>query len=492
MDKKNISKLYTKAINSKQKGDYNSSIEYYTKIVELKPNNVTYLHENGEVYELMGNYNKSIELYNRILLLQPNNGVILNQVGCCYNKLSQFKKAIEYFRKVLAIKNDIPEVYRNIGNSYTKLKEYKNAEINFLIAQRLRPNDDDSKSSVAEIYFYTKMYNKSISYYENISNLSSNPKQLYNLSFPYLAQKKFIYGFTLYENRLETNGICHQTGEKMRVEIPWILYWNGITECNRLLVIYEQGIGDNIQYFRFIIELSKKYPEMKITYFCKNVISHLFDKDKYENIKIVTDLINDNIFDYKLYIMSLPHILQIDTIPYNTEKYITVNDDKYIYWNNKLSELKRMKIGFIYNGLLSSSIEKYIPLEEFKSICDLNVDLICLHKTKDIQSDIDKISFTDKLVIHDIDIDVPFEDTVAILKNIDLLITIDTSITHLAGVLGLKTWLLLGFGSDWRWFNDPSDSVWYDSVELIRITENIELKNILKTVKNRLISEYNV
>ena len=96
MDKKNISKLYTKAINSKQKGDYNSCIEYYTKIVELKPNNVTYLQENGEVYELMGNYNKAIELYNRILLLQPNNGVILNQVGCCYNKLSQFKKSINF------------------------------------------------------------------------------------------------------------------------------------------------------------------------------------------------------------------------------------------------------------------------------------------------------------------------------------------------------------------------------------------------------------
>jgi tetratricopeptide (TPR) repeat protein len=492
MDKKNISKLYTKAINSKQKGDYNSCIEYYTKIVELKPNNVTYLQENGEVYELMGNYNKAIELYNRILLLQPNNGVILNQVGCCYNKLSQFKKSIEYFRKVLVIKNDIPEVYRNIGNCYTQLKEYRNAEINLLIAQRLRPNDDDSKSSVAEIYFYTKMYDKSISYYENISNLSSNSKQLYNLSFPYLAKKKFIHGFTLYENRLDSNGICRQTGEKLRVEIPWFPYWNGITACNRLLVIYEQGIGDNIQYFRFIIELSKKYPEMKITYFCKNIISHLFDKDKYDNIKIVTDLINDNIFDYKLYIMSLPHILQIDAIPYNTEKYITVNADKYIYWNNKLSELKRMKIGFIYNGLLSSFIEKYIPLEEFKSICDLNVDLICLHKKKDIQSDIDKISFTDKLVIHDIDIDLPFEDTVAILKNIDLLITIDTSITHLAGVLGVKTWLLLGFGSDWRWFNDPKDSVWYQSVELMRITENIELNNILKTVKNRLITEYNV
>ena len=278
----------------------------------------------------------------------------------------------------------------------------------------------------------------------------------------------------------------------MRVEIPWIPYWNGKKQCNSLLVVYEQGIGDNIQYFRFIIELSKQNPEMKITYFCKNVISHLFKP--YTNIKVVTDLLTDNVFDYKLYIMSLPYILKIQaTIGYNLENYINVNHDKYTYWNSQFQSLdKKMKIGFVYNGLLSSFIEKNIPLEEFKILSDLNIDWICLHKKKDIQKDLDKISFSDKLIVNEIDSDSPFEDTVAILKNIDLLITIDTSITHLAGVLGVKTWLLLGFGSDWRWFNDSRDSFWYESVELMRVRENIELKNILKRVKERLITEYNV
>ena len=492
MDKKNVSKLYTSAINYKQKGQLSTSIEYYTKIINLKPNNISYLHELGELYESINEHIKAIEIYNRILALQPNNGVILNQVGCCYNKISEFKKSIEFFKKVLLIKNDIPEVYNNIGNCYVQLREYKNAEITFLIAQRLRPNASDTNAAVGEVYLYTKMYDKSIYFYENIPDIGSNPKQLYNLSFPYLAKKDFTRGFELYENRLETNGICNQTKEKMRVEIPWIPYWNGKKQCNSLLVVYEQGIGDNIQYFRFIIELSKQNPEMKITYFCKNVISHLFKP--YTNIKVVTDLLTDNVFDYKLYIMSLPYILKIQaTIGYNLENYINVNHDKYTYWNSQFQSLdKKMKIGFVYNGLLSSFIEKNIPLEEFKILSDLNIDWICLHKKKDIQKDLDKISFSDKLIVNDIDSDSPFEDTVAILKNLDLLITLDTSITHLAGVLGVKTWLLLGFGSDWRWFNDSRDSFWYESVELMRVRENIELKNILKRVKERLITEYNV
>jgi ADP-heptose:LPS heptosyltransferase len=105
--------------------------------------------------------------------------------------------------------------------------------------------------------------------------------------------------------------------------------------------------------------------------------------------------------------------------------------------------------------LLSSFIEKYIPLIEFddlaKNISDnakSNIDFICMCKSEEVGSEISNM----KNIRHfDIDTDKPFTDTVAILKNIDLLITIDTSIVHLAGVMGVKTWLLLGYGSDWRW-----------------------------------------
>ena len=84
----------------------------------------------------------------------------------------------------------------------------------------------------------------------------------------------------------------------------------------------------------------------------------------------------------------------------------------------------------------------------------------------------------------DIDGDGPFVDTIAILKNIDLLITIDTSIVHIAGVMNVKTWLLLGKYSDWRW-SDRETTYWYNSVELLR-NHTSELKNIIPLVKDKL------
>jgi tetratricopeptide (TPR) repeat protein len=475
-------KIYQEIQYYKIKDDYIKCIECYNKLLAIEPKNELYMKELGEVYEVINNPEKAIEVYKNMLLINPKNGVILNQIGCCYNKLLDYKKSIEYFKKVLAIKNDIAVVYKNIGICHVNLREFKHGEINFLIAEKLGIGSSDINEQLAQLYFYTKNYDKSINYFKNIPNIYDLPEKAYPFSFPCLANKNFKLGFELYENRLKTNKICQQTKQNMRVEIPWIVNWDGKMPCAHLLIIYEQGIGDNIQYFRFIIELSKKYPDMKITYFCKNTIQHILKE--YKNIDIVLNLNDTSVFNYKLYIMSLPYILELDNITYNTEQYIKINDEKCCYWKNKLSEHKNLKIGFIYYGLLSSFIEKTIPLEEWKIICDLNVDLICLHKKDSIQSNID---FLDKITIHDIDVDVPFEDTIAILQNIDLLITVDTSIAHLAGVLGVKTWLLLGYCSDWRWFNDDKNSVWYKNVELMRITENVELKNILKNVKQRLI-----
>ena len=91
--------------------------------------------------------------------------------------------------------------------------------------------------------------------------------------------------------------------------------------------------------------------------------------------------------------------------------------------------------------------------------------------------------------IDDINKTLGFSDTISLLKSIDLLITIDTAIVHLAGVLGVKTWLLLGYGSDWRWMKEEKTTCWYTSVELVRMTENKELYTILDKVKEKLLLE---
>jgi tetratricopeptide (TPR) repeat protein len=485
-----MKKLYETAKNHNTNNNTQLAIEYYNKVLDSDNNNpyrLKSLKELGELYERTNDKLNAINCYEKILHITPNNdasttGVYLNQIGVCYYSLRNYETAIIYFKRILKIKNDIPDVYNNLYSCYFGLKQYKLAEVNLLISLRINSNEKAIKL-LGFLYNCLKEYDKSMSYYNKLYT-EDNYDIKYTLSFVYLAKKNFKYGYELYENRLKNNNISPITGEKERADIPILQYWDGIKECNSLLIVYEQGIGDNIQYYRFIIQLSQSYPNMKITYFCKDIVSHIFKE--YPNIHVVKNIENILAYNYKIYIMSLPYLLKIETITPNKENYINIDEEKVAYWKNELqirNPENKLNVGFFYKGLLDVHIEKKIPLESLELLTDLNINLICLHRPKEVADDIHLCRFKDKIITFDIDKEKSFVDTIAILKNIDILITIDTSITHLAGVLNVKTLLLLGYITEWRWFND-SNKVWYDSVELLRMTENVELKNILPEVKD--------
>jgi tetratricopeptide (TPR) repeat protein len=486
-----IKVLYKKANKYNTNNKSELAIEYYNKILELDNNNIKTLKELGELYERTYDLSNAINCYEKILNATSINdiqttGIYLNQIGVCYNNLRNYETALIYFKKVLAIKNDIPDVYNNIYSCHFSLKQYKLAEINLLISLKINPNEKTFEN-LGFLYSCLKEYDKSIFYYNKIYT-NDNYTVKYALGFNYLAKKNFKHGYELYENRLKNNNISPITGEKERADIPFLPYWDGIQKCNSLLVVYEQGIGDNIQYYRFIIELSQLYPNMVITYFCKDTVSHIFKE--YPNIQVVKNIENIFAHNFKAYIMSLPYLLKVETIQPNIENYINVDEDKLVYWSEQLkikNPENKLNVGFFYKGLLDLYIEKKMPLESFEKLADLDINLICLHRTKEINDDLKSVTFKDKIITFDIDKDKSFVDTIAILKNIDILITIDTSIAHLAGVLNVKTLLLLGYMSEWRWFNN-NDKVWYNSVDLLHMTENIELKNIMPQVKNILSS----
>lgn len=436
----------------------------------------------GDEHFINQEFQDAITQYQKALLTTkiPSNVMyIYNRIAMCYSQLGQPDKCIEYFEKITKIKNDIPAIHKNLHVLYCRKRMYKKALDCIMEAFRLQPSDEVYQS-LGNVYFYMKEYKKSLFFYKKVT---PNDSTGYNMSFVYLAMKDFRQGWELYEMRLKSNEIDPQTNQITRVSIPTIPMWNG-QPCKELLVVYEQGIGDNILYFRFVLDFAKRYPDTNITYFVRQQVKYLFTSP-IDNVTIVSDAQPFNItkFDRQMYVMSLPYFLNVDRVCPTVDKYITTNDELLSRWKITLNvSIHRPKVGFFYKGLLTSFIEKQMDLEAFEPLSKLDIDLISLHKKDEIEKDLDNVAFADQIKCFDIDTKDAFQDSIEILRCLDLFITIDTSMVHLAGALGIKTFLMLGYGSDWRWFNDDVCH-WYDSVEIYRMTENKHLNNIMPRVQ---------
>ena len=327
------------------------------------------------------------------------------------------------------------------------------------------------------IYHILDNTEKAIIYLQNCLNTHTNMaiKVKRVLGRVYLKDKCFRKGFKLYCQNLDHSPFY------TKIKLP---IWDGIESAKNIIIVMDQGYGDRFQFFRFIIDLKEKYTNIHfVCLYHKCRIEHLFDNI----IPIINDELDINEFDYKINLTSLPFILGINKIePYIGKQYIKENENLLLNWKLKLHSLKKYKIGLCWKGNinLNDVINKYIPLELFKDISNLEINLICLQK--DAQEELDTISFKNKINYFEIDKDKPFIDTIAILKNIDLLITVDTSVVHLAGLLGVKTILILGFLSEWRWGKEDKKSYWYNSVEIFRSNIANDWKVVLEKVKDRL------
>ena len=466
----NIGNVY---LDTKQ---YDKAEQSFKKAIKINPNYKEAHNNLGITYGNTKQYDKAGQSYKKAIKIDPNYKDAHNNIGNIYKYTKQYDKAEQSFKKAIKIDPNYKEAHNNLGNLYHHTKQYDKAGQSYKKAIKIDPNYKDAHNNLGNIYQYTKQYDKAIESYKKAIKIDKNYSSPYfNLSMGYLYDKNFKKGFKLYEYRMTSNRY-----EKY-ISIP-LPVWSGENTEDNVLIRHEQGFGDSFQFFRFIIPLKKKYPNTKFTFLCKEKINHLFK----DIIPIITSISDIGDYSYKVSLMSIPHILNIEEInPFVGESYINVESSKILLWKNKLSTLKKLKVAICWKGNQSTAIEKYIPLELFKNISSLDIDLISLQKG-DGEEELDEISFKDKIHCFEIDLDKPFIDTVAILKNVDLCITVDTSMVHLAGMLGVKTFLILGGVSEWRWGKSGNKSYWYDSVEIFRSSTINDWTGVLKDVRERI------
>ena len=483
-------RLFNMANGLLRSGDFKGSIERYKKAISIIPDFKDAYNNMANCYKELNDIDSAIDCYKEAININSEFKPSYKNIGCCLQEKKEYEEAIRYYKRGLEsdyMRELDREFYANMGSCYDSLKEFEIAEKYCRKSISLDTDFHVGYFNLGNIYHQTKRLKESIELYDHVLKNNAglaDDKAYFNKSYSLMCMGDWKTGFNLYENRFTVSPKNYLAFHS--INLPT---WKGNESCNNLMVIGEQGLGDHIQFYRYMLDLLEVYPDMKISYYTTFRCKHFYKK--HPRIKILQqyDSVNLSEYDYKLSLISLPERLKIDSVdPYDVKNtYIVEDEDNINLWKAKLTNLKKFRIGLCWKGNDTTNIEKYIPLKFFKNIADLDVDIICLQKG-DGEEEINNVDFN--IHRYSIDNDRPFEDTLAILKNIDLLITIDTSMVHIAGLLGVKTWLILGYVSEWRWGLDEKKNVWYDSVELFRSKKPKEWEYVLEDVRDAIHNRF--
>ena len=278
-----------------------------------------------------------------------------------------------------------------------------------------------------------------------------------------LLKGNFRDGFHMYEAR-------RKLAEYRPLRFP---NWNGVEKIDgqKLLIRAEQGLGDTIQFCRFINGLCDRKAD--ITFAVPRALRPLLSQSL---IGVALDEDSDGLphHDVEVSLLSLPAILGIDQshLPFRTN-YLVADSGRHRKWLAALPSA-RLRVGIAWQGKLTSGVERgrSFSLDLFSSVASIpGVQLISLQKGPGAEQ-LSRYARPLNLYIpgDHFDEDGAFVDTAAIMMSLELVITSDTSIAHLAGALGVPVWVVLQRVPEWRWMLDRNDSPWYPTMRLFRQT----------------------
>ena len=421
----------------------------------------------GLVYEQDKKNEKAIDCYKAAIKIDPCEIKAYLSLATLYKQEKNYNEAIKVYQQGLIKNPNNHFILSNLGNLFYLQHKYEDAIISHQRAIKARPDSHIVHFNYANTLLNAGKYSEAIEMYKKTNELNANfNRSKINLGTTLLSMSNFEEGFKAYGQRIYEDKNFKQVLHKKN------LLWNGQNlENKKILVIAEDGLGNTIQYSRYLETLSQL--NCKIIFKCQEELHHFFEDMEYID-QLISLETESEIYDYWVPLQNLIYLLTPDlnnNCPYPTA--LKINDNKLLEWETLIAVNDNVKIGLNWQGSrLNPKVENNsVDLKLFKNIVsNKSANFISLQKGSSA-NDIQINKFEENIINNDLLMDTgskKFLDTSAIIKYLDLVITTDTSIAHLAGSLGTQTWLLLPKVSDWRWLNSKDETVWYDNFRIYR------------------------
>jgi len=509
---------FQKGLKNLKNNNFFESEKYFKDIIKVDPNEMDSIFYLGIISFKKKEYNECIEYLRKVINKNSNHRQSNLFIGLSHYKIKEYYKAKFYFEKIYKIDDKDLQAIINLSLSLIELKDYEKASKILKQAIKLNPKNFEICNCLGDLYLKKGNTDEAIKFYSQSIKLNSNNAIIYsNLATAYLRKSDFISAKDNFQKALKTdpnnsivlNAYSYYLLSNIEIEKGLDAYenrklakkynlkykkdgieWEGENLDNKtILILTEQGIGDIIQFGRYLYSLKEKYLVKIILRVKKNLIN-LFDGDKFTIIDEEEQIPN---YDYFQYLLSLPKVFYksenkfIDNI-----NFIKINAKLTAHWGNKLSNLKGPKIGINWQGNPEhpKDFMRSIPLSCFEKIFhNSNLNFISLQKGFGINQ-ISNFKYKNKLIDFSNETSDSFDDTIAVMKNLDLIITIDTSIAHLAATMEMNTWLLLDFSPDWRWHVNSKIFSWYKNLKIFNQKKIYDWDNVINDINQQLKALY--
>ena len=465
-----IEKKINKGINLFEINKFKEAIFIFKKLKEKNKTKIIGLFFLGIIEIKKKNFDLAKKYLNKVLEINKDHEDANLNLGLVYLEERNFKEALLYFKKVLTInKNNLNALYHS-GLSYFSLRKLDESIKYLDLSIKVNKNFIHSYVTLGHIYLRIKEFTKALDNYKKV--LEIDPKHVKtksNISWCYFAQLKLELAFENYEFRKEKivpKGRYKEILDKFNSD-----EWYGQNLDNKkILIICEQGYGDNINFFRYLFWLHEKF-NVKIIFYAHKRLEYLFKDTPFQIISNLNDI---NHIDYHQHLLSLPGIYYKDQKGFQKNiNYINIDETINLKWKKKFSIYKKPIVAINWQGdrRYGHDDMRSIPLSYFKgTLSNNNYEFVSLQKNFGSEQ-IKLNKFENILIDLSNEIDTgnnAFEDTISVLKNVECVITSDTAIAHLAGTLNVKTFLLLSFNPEWRWYLELKYKCFYPGLNIIQ------------------------
>lgn len=445
----------------RKQGKLTEAVASYQQALRIKPD-IAQTHCNlGVALFEQGKLTEAVACQRQAVRLKPNYAEAHSNLGMVLAAQGKLTEAVTCYQEALRLKPDLPEAHCNLGVALLQQGKLAEAVACLEHALRLKPDYAQAHSNLGVAIAEQGRLKEAVACYRQALRLDPHYAEAHvNLAYFWFLLGNFEEGWPEYEWRWKRRDFSPPPFRQP--------LWDGSgLQGQTILLFAEQGLGDTLHFVRYASLIKQngatvivqcQAPLLRLLATCAGI-----DRLAPEGTALPP-------FDVQAPLLSLPRIFRstLATIPANIP-YLSADPELRAHWQEHLNGVRELKVGIAWQGNPEHQLDRRrsVPLLAFAPLADVpGVRLVSLQKgpgreqLSDLADRLGVLDVADRLV--------DFADTAAVISNLDLVITVDTAVAHLAGALGIPVWVALPLIPDWRWLLEREDSPWYPSMRLFR------------------------